>query len=199
VLGRQACAAQSNEITPIPLLLERMASQGALVTIRAMGCQTRIALTIRDRRADHLPAVKQNWPSLHAEVERDGKTTREWRFYLSSLKLDADLFAHAVRSHWQVENCLHGCSTSCSMKTSAGCAPGAGRRTWPPSATSRSTCRRGATDRHSLEARRKSAGWDVDYLDTILRRSAPDRSSNPTDERVCQLFAGRANPSRGPR
>jgi DDE_Tnp_1-associated/Transposase DDE domain len=43
VLGQQACAAKSNEITAIPLLLDRLAIRGALVTIDAIGCQTKIA------------------------------------------------------------------------------------------------------------------------------------------------------------
>ena len=36
-----------------------------------------------------------------------GKNTIERRFYLSSLPLDAKLFAKAVRGHWGVENNLH--------------------------------------------------------------------------------------------
>jgi predicted transposase YbfD/YdcC len=70
VLGQQACEAKSNEITAIPLLLERLALTGALVTIDAMGCQTRIAQTILGRGADYLLAVKENWPNLHGEIER---------------------------------------------------------------------------------------------------------------------------------
>lgn len=35
------------------------------------------------------------------------KTTREVRFYLSSLASDAEKIAKAIRSHWQIENCLH--------------------------------------------------------------------------------------------
>src|SRR3982750_4829271 len=70
VLGQQACEAKSNEITAIPLLLERLALSGALVTIDAMGCQTRIAQTILGRGADYLLAVKENWPNLHGEIER---------------------------------------------------------------------------------------------------------------------------------
>lgn len=60
VLGQQACEAKSNEITAIPRLLERLALTGALVTIDAMGCQTRIAQTILRRGADYLLAVKLN-------------------------------------------------------------------------------------------------------------------------------------------
>ena len=43
MLGQQACEAKSNEITAIPLLLERLALTGALATLDAMGTQTRIA------------------------------------------------------------------------------------------------------------------------------------------------------------
>ena len=46
VLGQQAVGGQSNEITAIPLLLERLELTGALVTIDAIGCQTKIAQAI---------------------------------------------------------------------------------------------------------------------------------------------------------
>jgi len=36
-----------------------------------------------------------------------GKNTLERRFYLSSLSLDAQCFARAVRGHWGLENNLH--------------------------------------------------------------------------------------------
>ena len=79
VLGQQACAAKSDEITDIPLLLDRLAIRGALITIDAMGCQTRIAQKILDKDADDLLAVKDNWPNLHAEIARafDPETTRQ--------------------------------------------------------------------------------------------------------------------------
>ena len=43
VLGQEAVAGKSNEITAIPRLLERLELAGALVTIDAIGCQTKIA------------------------------------------------------------------------------------------------------------------------------------------------------------
>ncbi len=70
VLGQQACEAKSNEITAIPLLLERLALAGALVTIDAMGCQTRIAQAILDRGGDYLLAVKDNQSNLHDDIRR---------------------------------------------------------------------------------------------------------------------------------
>jgi predicted transposase YbfD/YdcC len=70
VLGQQAIDVKSNEITAIPLLLERLAIKGALVTIDAMGTQTDIAAKILERGGDYLLALKENRPVLHADVER---------------------------------------------------------------------------------------------------------------------------------
>lgn len=68
VLGQQAVAGKSNEITAIPLLLERLELTGALVTIDAIGTQTAIAETIRHRGGDYLLALKANRPATHADV-----------------------------------------------------------------------------------------------------------------------------------
>jgi predicted transposase YbfD/YdcC len=69
VLGQQACAEKSNEIAAIPALLARLELTGALVAIDAMGCQTDIAKAIRDKGADYLLCLKDNWPAFRAEVE----------------------------------------------------------------------------------------------------------------------------------
>lgn len=68
VLGQEAVDAKSNEITAIPLLLERLELTGALVTIDAMGTQTAIAETIVARGGDYLLALKGNRPALFADV-----------------------------------------------------------------------------------------------------------------------------------
>ena len=74
VLGQQAVAKTSNEITAIPQLLERLAASGqladALVTIDAIASNPGIAEDIVSHSADYLLAVKANQPSLHAEIER---------------------------------------------------------------------------------------------------------------------------------
>lgn len=68
VLGQEAVAGKGNEITAIPLLLERLELTGALVTIDAIGCQRAIAEAIRAKGADYLLALKDNWPTLAEEV-----------------------------------------------------------------------------------------------------------------------------------
>jgi predicted transposase YbfD/YdcC len=73
VLGQEAVADKSNEITAIPLLLERLAEggglKGAVVTIDAIACNGTIAKAIRDAGADYLLAVKANQPTLRNEIE----------------------------------------------------------------------------------------------------------------------------------
>src|SRR6202790_3691345 len=69
VLGQEAVFEKSNEITAIPALVERLDLAGALVSIDAMGCNPTIAQSILDAEADYLLAVKDNQPTLHAEIE----------------------------------------------------------------------------------------------------------------------------------
>ncbi len=68
VLGQQAVAGKSNEITAIPLLLERLALTGALVTIDAIGTQNKIAEVILERGGDYLLGLKANRPAPHRDV-----------------------------------------------------------------------------------------------------------------------------------
>jgi predicted transposase YbfD/YdcC len=74
VLGQEAVGEGSNEITAIPLLLERLAESGmlagALVTIDAIACNPGIAQAVVERGADYLLAVKGNQPGLHGEIAR---------------------------------------------------------------------------------------------------------------------------------
>ena len=69
VLGQEAVFEKSNEITAIPALVERLDLDGALVSIDAMGCNPTIAQSILDAEADYLLAVKDNQPTLHADIE----------------------------------------------------------------------------------------------------------------------------------
>jgi predicted transposase YbfD/YdcC len=68
-LGQVAVAEKSNEIPAIPKLLELFDVQGALVTIDAMGCQKEIAAKIVEKGGDYLLTVKDNQPTLFAEIQ----------------------------------------------------------------------------------------------------------------------------------
>jgi predicted transposase YbfD/YdcC len=69
VLGQIATEAKSNEITAIPRLLELLLLKGCIVTIDAMGCQTKIAEQIFAQGGDYVLALKGNQGTLAAEVE----------------------------------------------------------------------------------------------------------------------------------
>ena len=69
VLGQEAVFEKSNEITAIPALIERLDLTGALVSVDAAGCNVPVAQSIIDAGADYLLAVKDNQPTLHADIE----------------------------------------------------------------------------------------------------------------------------------
>ena len=67
-LGQVAVAAKSNEITAMPQLLALLDLRDKIVTTDAMGCQKAIAEAIVKGGGDYLLAVKDNQPTLHAEI-----------------------------------------------------------------------------------------------------------------------------------
>jgi predicted transposase YbfD/YdcC len=236
VLGQQACQAKSNEITAIPQLLDRLALTGALVTIDAMGCQTKIAQKILDRGGDYLLTVKDNQPSLHdevaryfsrsdptsldalktidgdhgrievrrhlvstdvdwlasdrrfpgeprfpglkaiamveAEVERGGKVSIERRYFLCSMLITAAFLARAVRCHWHIENRLHWVLDVVFHEDLSRLRSRDGPRNMATVRHMAMNLLRGPKDKHSLKVRRKSAAWDTDYLERLIRQQA---------------------------
>ena len=70
VLGQIKTHDKSNEITAIPELLRTLKLAGCIVTIDAMGCQTKIASEISRAKADYVLALKGNQSTLHEEVAR---------------------------------------------------------------------------------------------------------------------------------
>ena len=64
VLGQVKVDDKSNEITAIPQLLEALEVAGCIVTIDAMGCQTKIAEMIIEREAEYVLALKDNQGNL---------------------------------------------------------------------------------------------------------------------------------------
>jgi predicted transposase YbfD/YdcC len=74
VLGQEAVADKSNEITAIPALLEKLAKtggvKGAIVTVDAMGCNPRVTESVIGHGADYLIALKRNQAALFEDVER---------------------------------------------------------------------------------------------------------------------------------
>ncbi len=98
----------------------------------------------------------------------DDKTTKERRYYISSLTCNVELFAKSVRSHWGIENSLHWVldvvfrEDDCRVKNKN-------------AAENLAIMRRTAvallvkdTSKLSKRSRRLKAGWDNRYLKKLL-------------------------------
>jgi len=69
VLGQEKVRDKSNEIIAIPALLEILEIANCIITIDAMGCQTKIAHKIIESEADYVFALKKNQGKLYEMVE----------------------------------------------------------------------------------------------------------------------------------
>ena len=111
------------------------------------------------------------WPKLRSvamvESERyvDGKTSKEVRYYISSLAGDAERLLEVVRGHWGVENSAHwtldvsfGEDDSRVSKDNGAEMFAALRR------MALNMLKRENSLRVGIAAKRKRAGWDHDYL-----------------------------------
>jgi predicted transposase YbfD/YdcC len=98
-LGQRKVDDKSNEITAIPELLQVLNISGCMVTIDAMGCQKKIAQTIRDSKADYLLAVKANQEHLHQDIQ-------DWFAYADQVAfkdITHDYFKCVNKGHGRIE------------------------------------------------------------------------------------------------
>lgn len=103
VLGQRKTDAKSNEITAIPELLALLNVSGCIVTIDAMGCQTKIAQQIRDRKADYLLRVKDNQSYLKQDLV-------EWFQYgdecgFADMRVDFHQSTHKTSGRIEIRKC----------------------------------------------------------------------------------------------
>jgi predicted transposase YbfD/YdcC len=69
VLGQRKVDDKSNEITAIPKLVKLMELEGSIVTIDAMGTQTKIAKTIMAQGGEYILSVKENQGHLYEDIQ----------------------------------------------------------------------------------------------------------------------------------
>lgn len=68
VLRQMSVGEQSNEIPAVPVLLQLLELEGAVVTLDAMHTQVETANAIVEGGADYVMSVKQNQPQLHQRL-----------------------------------------------------------------------------------------------------------------------------------
>ena len=123
---------------------------------------------------------RQEWRDLrsvgmvYAEREVGGRVEGETRLLISSLRPEVKAFARAVRGHWGIENQLHW-----TLDVTFG--EGASRVRKDHGPENLAWLRRVAVSllrqepsKASLKCKRKMAGWDNDYLLSILLGSSGD-------------------------
>lgn len=110
---------------------------------------------------------------VESRVERNGAVARERRYYLCSAKLDPEVFALAVRAHWGVENRLHWVLDVVFHDDLARLRTGYGPQNMAVIRHMTMNLIRAPKDKHSFKTRRKRANLDPDYLEAIIRQSAP--------------------------
>lgn len=99
VLGQWKTDEKSNEITTIPKLLKRLALQGCIVTIDAIGCQTNIAQQIIEQEADYVLALKGNQGTLH----RDVRSLFDYAFEKEFHNIEHDTHQTVNKGHGRLE------------------------------------------------------------------------------------------------
>jgi len=90
------------------------------------------------------------------------------RYYISSADLTAEAAANAVRGHWGIENRLHWVLDVVFDEDQSRLRTGHGARNMAVVRHFAINLVRQAKDNKSIRLRRKLAGWDQDYLASIL-------------------------------
>jgi predicted transposase YbfD/YdcC len=108
VLAQVATEEKSNEITAIPILLRQLALAGCLVTIDAMGTQTKIAEQIIEQEGDYALALKDNQGNLYEEVKATFALAEKEQFanvqYESEQTVGKDHGRLEMRKYWTISD-----------------------------------------------------------------------------------------------
>jgi len=80
VLGQRKVDEKSNEITAIPQLLKLLEIAGCIVTVDAIGTQTKIAHTIQKQGGAYILAVKENQGRLYEDLQDLFEDDRQYGF-----------------------------------------------------------------------------------------------------------------------
>ena len=99
----------------------------------------------------------------------DGKASVERRYYLSSLPLNVELFARAVRGHWGVENKLHWVMDVCFREDHSRARSGyAAENLATLRRLALNLLKREKTKKRGIRGKQLNAGWDHAYLLHLL-------------------------------
>jgi predicted transposase YbfD/YdcC len=102
---------------------------------------------------------------------RDGKETAEVRYYISSLSMDVKRLARAVRGHWGIENSCHWVLDVTYREDESRIREAALRENFAWLNRFTLSLLKQHPDRTSIAMKRRSCGWDENYLLQVLTGS----------------------------
>lgn len=117
---------------------------------------------------------RQQWKKLKTvgvairSSQRGGQTTDDVRYYINSLPLNVKLFAKSVRGHWGIENSLHWCldvtfrEDDCRVRERNMTDNMAWLKRFAISLLKQ------VQDKLSVAMRRRSCGWNENYMAQVL-------------------------------
>jgi predicted transposase YbfD/YdcC len=106
---------------------------------------------------------------VEATREWNGKRTVERRYYLSSLSLNVEQFARAVRGHWGIENKLHWVMDVCFREDQSRARTGyAAENLATLRRLALNLLKRDTTKRRGIKGKQLNASWDHGYLLRLL-------------------------------
>jgi len=118
---------------------------------------------------------RHDWPCLTAVVmveslrEINHQATAETRYYITSLALTAALIAPIVRGHWAIENSLHWVMDMVFRDDEARVRTDHAPANFTTIKQMAANLTRRAPGKHSMRLRRKAAGWDDDFLESLVK------------------------------
>lgn len=123
----------------------------------------------------YLPQFKLKWKGLQSiamvesKREVNGNVSIEKRYYISSLKPDAEIIGTAIRKHWGVENQLHWCLDITFREDDCRVRKGNAAGNFSiVRHIALNLLKRETTAKVGLKIKRNKAGWDHSYLAKIL-------------------------------
>jgi predicted transposase YbfD/YdcC len=104
---------------------------------------------------------------------RDGKETMETRYYISSLAVGVKRFAHAVRSHWGIENSCHWSLDVTFREDESRIRDTHVRENFAWLNRFTLSLLKQHPSRDSVAMKRRSCGWNDDFLMEVLTGATP--------------------------
>jgi len=99
---------------------------------------------------------------------REGKETCEIRYFISSLPVKVKQFAHAVRSHWSIENSCHWCLDVTYREDESRMRDERLRENFAWLNRFTLSLLKQHPEKNSIAMKRRSCGWNDDYLLQVL-------------------------------